>query len=331
MTKTERIERTFSVPDGCQLDVANISGSVTITGVEGDEVHILAIKHWRSRHEAEATEIEIGQEGHRVWACTSIRRTQGWWNLWGRREAAKVDYVIELPRQSQVSVSSVSASAEVHAVEGAVKIEAVSGPVAVQDLQGTVSIKSVSGDVSGQALNGQLHLETVSGKARFADSDFASLRTTSVSGSLKLATGLHLPGRYKVQTVSGNVEFLVPPTTNCSVEGHSISGRLRTTLPHTSHRLGFGAWHAEVGDGGVPLSFDSVSGDLTLTAVGAEAVAEPTVHHLPQAAVQAETEAEQRAPTYSTAMDVLRAIEAEQLSVEEGRAQLRGLKGRKET
>jgi hypothetical protein len=331
MAKTERIERTFSVSDGCRLDVANIAGSITVTGVEADQVHILAIKHWRSRREAEATEIEIGQEDRRVWARTSIRGTQGWWNLWGRREAAKVDYVIELPRQSQVSARSVSASTQVQSIEGQVNIEAVSGSVAVRDLRGTVSIKSVSGDVSGQALSGQLHLETVSGRADLADSDFTSLRTSSVSGPLRIATNLRPPGEYKAQTVSGNVEFLVPATVSCAVDGRSISGRLRTTLAHTSHRQAFGTWHAEVGGGGIPVSFDSVSGDLILTAVGAGTAAEPAVHQPTRAAIQAEAETAPTAPAYSTTMELLRAIEAGQLSVEEGGARLRELKQRKKT
>jgi hypothetical protein len=330
MVRTERIERTFSMPDGCQLDVSNISGSITVTGVGGERVQVLALKRWRSKREAESTEIEIGQEGNRVWARTSIRKTQGWWNLWGRREAAKVDYLIELPHRSQVKVSSVSASVEVRCVVGQVNIDAVSGQVTVRDLQGTVGIKSVSGNVRGQALHGRLCLETVSGRADLADSQLGALRVTSVSGPLRIATSLQPPGEYTARTVSGNVELLVPPTTSCSVDGHSISGRLRTTLAHTSLRQGFGTWHADVGDGGVPLSFDSVSGDLILKAVGAGIDAEATIHQPSQTAAQAEPDEAREPPVCTSAMDVLRAIEAGQLDVEEGRDRLRELKRRKE-
>jgi len=328
MAGTEKIERAFSVPDGCELDVSNIAGRITVVGVEGDQVRIVALKRWRSQRQAEATEIDIGKEGRRVWARTHVHRRHGW--RWGRREAASVDYLIELPCQSQVKASSVSASTEVSAIEGQVSIKAVSGSVAVSDVTGSVSIESVSGDVSGQALRGQVHLQTVSGRADLADSDFTSLRAASVSGSLRIATNLHPTGKYKAQTVSGNVELLVPPTIKCTVEGHSISGRLRTTLAHTSQRQGFGRWRIEVGGGGVFLHFDSVSGDLILTAAEGETAVEPTVPEASDVTTHAESEAAPTAPTYSTAMGILRAIEAGELGVLEGAAFLKQLKGRQE-
>jgi len=324
MAKTERIERTFSVPDGCQLEVRNISGSITVTGGEGDQVHIVALKRWRRRQEAEATEIDIGQEGRRVWARTRVHSREGWWSLWGGRQGASVGYVIEVPRQSQVEASSVSASVDVSSIEGQVSIEAVSGSVAVRDVQGPLSIKSVSGDVGGQGLRGQLHLETVSGKADLAESDFSSLRATSVSGPLKIATNLQPRGEYRVQTVSGNVELIVPATIGCTVEGHSVSGRLRTTLVHTPQRQGFGTWRIEVGGGGVPLRFDSVSGDLILTVAEEGAAVEPADGEASEVVSEAEPEAE------LSTMAILKAVEAGQLGVEEGVARLKELKGRKE-
>ena len=320
MAKTERIERTFSVPDGCELDVRNVSGSIVVTGGEGDQVHIVAIKRWHRWQEAEATEVDIGQEGRRVWARTHVHRREGWPSLRGRR-AASVDYAIELPRQSQVEASSVSASVEVSSIEGPVSLEAVSGSVAVRDVQGPVSIRSVGGSVSGHRLQGQLRLETVSGRVDLAESDFNSVGARTVSGALKIATDLHATGKYRAETVSGNVELIVPATTSCTVEGHSISGRLRTSLAHSPQRQSFGTWRIEVGDGGVPLRFDSVSGDLILTAVGEGAAVQAAGGEASEVATQAEPE------VTPTTMDILRAIETGRLSVEEGLARLKQLKG----
>jgi len=301
------------------LEVSNISGRITVIGGEGDQVHIVALKRWHRWQEAEATEMDIGQEGRRVWARTRVRRRPGWWNLRGGRQAASVDYTIELPRHSQVEASSVSASVEVSAVEGPASIETVGGPVAVRETQGPLSIQSVSGDVSGQGLHGQLRLETVSGRADLAESDFSSLRATSVSGPLKITTPLQPTGEYRLQTVSGNVELVVPATIHCTVEGHSISGCLRTALPHTSKQQGFGTWRIEVGGGGVPLRFDSVSGDLILTVAEGEAAVEP-----PEGEVVSRAEPE----ALSSTMAILKAIETGQLSVEKGVAKLKELKGR---
>ena len=319
MGKMEQIERTFSMPDGCQLDVHNVSGSIVVTGGEGDQVHIVAVKRSRRWQEAEATEIDIGQEGRRVWARTRVHRRKDWRRLWGGG-AASVDYAIELPRQSQVKVSSISASTDVSSMEGQVTIHSVSGSVLARHIHGPLHIESVSASVSGHALQGQLRLETVSGKVDLAESDFNSLRTITVSGPLKIATSLHPAGEYRAQTVSGNVELLLPATSNCTVEGHSVSGRLRTSLAHSPQRQRFGTWRIEVGHGGVPLRFDSVSGDLILTVVGERAAVQAAGGEASEVAAQAEPE------VTPTTMGILRAIEMGQLSVEEGLAKLRQVK-----
>ena len=324
MPSTERVERIFSVPDGCQLDVRKISGSITVTGGEGDQVHLVATRDWRRRREAEATEIDIGQEGCRVWARTFVHGRPGWHNLWGRRRAETVDYVIELPRQSQVEARSVSASVEVSAIDGQVSVEAVSGSVGLRDIEGSVSIRTTSGDVGGHALRGQLELATVSGRAELADSDFSSVVATSVNGRLRIASPLHETGAYTAQTVSGSVELVVPATTDCTVEGHSTSGRLRTTLPHTCDRQGFGTWQIQVGDGGGLLRFNSVSGDLILTEAESGTAPGPAGCEPPEVVDEAEPQAA------ATTMDILRAIEAGRLSAEEGVGQLKELRLRRQ-
>jgi len=316
MARTELIERRYPVPDGCQLDVGNVWGSIMVTGAELDEVHIVAAKHCRRWQEAEATEIDIGQEGRRVWARTRVHAREGWRSFWGRR-VASVDYRIELPRHSHVEVSSVSASTHVNSIEGEVSIHSVGGSVAARHVHGPLRIRSVSGNVAGRELQGRLRLETVSGDVDLAESDFSSLETNTVSGALRIATSLHSTGEYRVRTVSGNVELLVPAAARCTVEGESISGRLRTSLPHSPHGRRLGTWRIEVDGGGVRLRFHSVSGDLILTAVGERGAVQAA------GGAGGEMTTQARAEMRPTAMDILRAIETGQLSVEEGVGKLR--------
>jgi hypothetical protein len=331
MAATERIERSFPVVDGCEFEVSNISGSITITGADSDRVHILATKHVRNRQEAKATDIDIGQEGHRVWARTRVRDSWEGWRPWGRKQAARVDYQIELPHQCQVKAGAVSASTKLVAVVGQINVDSVSGGVTLQDLQGLMGIKSVSGNIDGRQLRGRLDLEIVSGKARLADSDIEAMRITSVSGSVRVDTRLHPGGEYSARTVSGNIELFLPSSTDCSVSGHSISGRLRTPLAHTSQEQRFGTWHADVGSGGVPISFHSVSGDLILTpSVGV--AAGPASTQTEEATKLAEPEDADvgEIPTYASAMEVLNAIQKGTLTAEEGGVHLRELRARKE-
>jgi len=324
MARTEQIERTFSAPSGCHLEVSNITGSITITGEETDQIHIVAVKRYRTQQEAEATEIDIGQEGRRVWARTHIHR-KGGWCLWRSRRAANVDYQIKLPCHSQLEVNSVSAIVNVNSIEGQLTISTVSGSVIIGDITGPLHLKTVSGSVQGHRLQGQLHLEIVSGKAKFSDSDFDRIAATTVSGRMSLETILHPAGDYKVRTVSGNVEFIVPLDIHCTIKGRSISGRLNTSLAHVLERQQLGAWQAKIGSGRTPLRFDSVSGNLILT-VGERRASTEAISPEDEAMLRPRPEPAAAKSDYDTAMSILEAIEAGQLSVEEGAIRLRELK-----
>jgi hypothetical protein len=323
MANTERIERTFSVGDACQLEVSNISGSIRVVGKQGEQVHVVALKRWRGQREDEATTIDMGQEGSRVWVRTQTPGESRWPSWRPRRKAASVDYQIEVPHTSQISLSSVSATTSVSTIEGHVGIKTISGSVSIEDITGSIHVHSVSGSIHGHGLQGPLHVETVSGRADTTASDFTSIAATTVSGRLRFATSLQPAGTFDVHTVSGDVELVVPPDTHCTIEGRSISGELRTALHHTCERRGAGTWRVRVGDGGPLLHFDSVSADLILTPADPETTAEQAVPDGDTALPQAAPQASSTAPAYSTSMDILRAIEAGQLSVEEGVVQLR--------
>ena len=122
-----------------------------------------------------------------------------------------------------------------HSLTGPVKVNTVSGEVELADLTGDLHLTTVSGKVSGRSICGPVHLNTVSGQVALDESNLSSVDATTVSGRMEYQTAFGA-GPYRFNSVSGDVELLVPPETHCSAELHAVSGKLFTKLPATSMR-----------------------------------------------------------------------------------------------
>jgi DUF4097 and DUF4098 domain-containing protein YvlB len=148
-------------------------------------------------------------------------------------------------------------------LSGPVKVNTVSGKMELADLTGELRLNTVSGKISGQHLAGPLHLDTVSGRVELENSSLPSAEATTVSGGMELQTSLG-NGPYRFNSVSGNVELLLPADTHCSAELHAISGTITTKFPVTTTSRHNGSQTLEVQGGGVKVSAHSVSGNLSL-------------------------------------------------------------------
>jgi lia operon protein LiaG len=133
----------------------------------------------------------------------------------------------------------------------------------LEDLTGEMRLNTVSGKILGHRLNGKLTLDTVSGRVELQESNLASAEAHTVSGGMEFQTALS-EGPYRFNSVSGNVELLVPAETRCSAELHAVSGSISTKLPATSVSRRNGSQTIEVQGGGVKVYANSVSGNLSL-------------------------------------------------------------------
>lgn len=258
----ERVEKTFPVDGPAFLEVSNVCGAVDVQPGEDGVIRVEAVKRLDSG-DPEHTGIEMTQdEDGCVRVKTRFRKGLGWFAI--RRGPCRVEYSLRVPHSCSVKVRCVSSKATVGGLEGKFDLETVSGAMRVQDLEGKIRLHSVSGKITGERLSGPVELDTVSGKVRLSASDMPSVEASSVSGALVLETALG-EGPYRFRTVSGSVRLAVPAGSGCSVEVHSVSGRLRTTLPITRDWEGDRRRRrAEIQGGGTKVRFGSVSGDLRL-------------------------------------------------------------------
>ena len=143
------------------------------------------------------------------------------------------------------------------------KVNTVSGNVELADLTGNLSLKTISGKITGRRIRGVVLLDTVSGKISLEQSDLTSIIARTVSGAMTYQTAFG-EGPYHFNSVSGNVELLVPAETQCTAEMQAVSGKLTTKIPTTYTSRQNGTQTMQVQGGGVKVTLQSISGNLSL-------------------------------------------------------------------
>ncbi len=276
---SETIEKTFTVSSPARLNLSNIRGSVDIRPGEEGVIRVTAVKQGSSG-DVKGTEIELTQEADGT-VKVATHYPEAWWGWIIGSFPCPVDYTVVAPRSCSLKVNGVSNDASASGFEGEFDFHSVSGEISLQDLNGrtkasTVSgeielsgltgelkLNTVSGKISGRGLNGRLHLDTVSGRVELVESTLPAAEMGTVSGRMELQTPLG-EGPYRFNSVSGDVQLLLPADTRCSAELHAVSGTITTRLPATSTSRSNGSQNVEIQGGGVKVYVHSVSGNLSL-------------------------------------------------------------------
>jgi DUF4097 and DUF4098 domain-containing protein YvlB len=331
MENSTEIERTFEVGEGCSVDIRNISGTTVIESWDRPEVSIQARKRAKSEQAAEATIIDIGQEGDTVYAKTKTRSDGDWleWLNNKMRGTAKVDYLVRVPRPCDIATSMVSGKTTVSGTQGQLRLNTVSGDAVVTDVTGSISLNSVSGDIEASELAGDVKLNTVSGDLVIKSSELESLKGNTVSGDVRAETPI--AGKMGLTSVSGDMRLTVPEGTACSAKLATLSGDIRTNLPYEAVEDRRTVKHYEINGGGPSLDMSSVSGDLRITTGKEGAASAPRpVKIAEKAAEPVEPEpvaaASEMADPGPSRLDVLKAIESGEISVQDGLAKLQDQK-----
>lgn len=243
--QTEELLRTLRMEPGGRLEIDNVGGEITVTGVDGDELTVRAVKRLVGPGSAEAldhVDVRIEERGGRVVVEPRHRRSvlQSLGNLFGRgRPQVAVDFTVSVPRRAGVTV------------------ESVAGDVVVEGVAGETRVDVFSGDVRLRALaSRRVEVETFSGSVTF-DGAFVD------------------DGRYEFESFSGDVHLSVAEGSGFEIEAESFSGELRSGFPI---RIGAGGGEVTVFErgsrslrgvaagGGAHVTLSTFSGDMSIAA-----------------------------------------------------------------
>ena len=218
--QTGELVRVIAMEPGGRFTLGNLSGEITVTGVDGDHLTIRATKRVAGRGSATAdaldrVEIDIEERGNRVIVETDYPRRrrsflQSLASLFSagvREPFVAVDYLVTVPRDTGVAIESFDGDVTVEEVDGETHVKTVTGDGRLASLARLVGVETFSGnlEIADVRSDDVLTAETVSGRIDIERVRVPRLQVKSFGGAVALQ-GVE-SRRVEVETVSGSVTF----------------------------------------------------------------------------------------------------------------------------
>jgi DUF4097 and DUF4098 domain-containing protein YvlB len=286
-------DRTLTVISPIRLELANVSGNVSITGSVDNKVHVhaevrssgIGFDNPQKRLDEMVNNPPIEQKGDTVRIGKDMRRIHN----------VAISYVIEVPHDTEVNSNVVSGSQTILNVRGPVKADSVSGSIRAEDIDRQTQLTTLSGSIEAQNIGDDLRASSASGSVNVSkvkalsgstqvsgpggrvDADTAS-GTVEVQGATRDVKAHAASGRVDVQgnpgessywdlkTVSGVVELGVPPSANFHLTAEAASGQIKTDVPIVIEEQGKHSLRARMGNGGGRVEVHTVSGEIRVRA-----------------------------------------------------------------
>jgi DUF4097 and DUF4098 domain-containing protein YvlB len=293
--------RTMNVTGPIRLEVTNAAGDIVVNGSTDGKVHVKAairasgfsLVNPRQRIDELVANPPVEQKGDTVRIGKDLARLRN----------ITVSYTIEVPRETEVSMTVVSGSQTIRGVRGPVKVTSVSGSIHAEQIDQYAQLSTVSGSINANDMGDDVRASSASGKVTVSNvkgdvninvlsgaTQVAKLggrvEATTASGSIdvqgaKSDVKIHAAtGRVNVQgdpgtnsywnlnTVSGTVQLRVPQNANFHLSADAVSGEIRTDIPIVIEEQGKHSLRARMGDGGGRVEVRTVSGEIRLTGAG---------------------------------------------------------------
>lgn len=228
----ETIQRNVPADARGAVEIVNVAGEVRVQGWERNEVQVSG---------------ELGGGVDRLDLRSGARRTSiNVVRLPGERKAGATDLVVKVPRDSALSISTVSADQIVSDLRGPQRLQAVSGNIATQQWLEDVEARTISGDVDIRSHGGRgqtvvntvsgaitlegapetVALETVSGDMEISAEKLDRARIRTTNGELRLTAMLAAAARLDTESINGSLHFLLREPVNAEFDVETFNGEI---------------------------------------------------------------------------------------------------------
>jgi DUF4097 and DUF4098 domain-containing protein YvlB len=249
-----------------KIVIGNVTGSVDVDGWPRPEV-------WISGTLGEGVDrLEVEGDASQLTIEVKLPKNS--------RSAGDTNLKLHVPEGAAVDVSTVSADMAARGLHGAVHANTVSGDVELQVDSPRVTVQTVSGDVTlhapatATAVNsvsgdlrmngprGDLSATTVSGNVELEGGPFHSIKLKTISGDSRLDISLEDGGHLLGESLSGDIDLIVPATMAGVAQLKSFSGEARCSGGKPASHEGKSREYIW-GDGrGAQVELSSFSGDI---------------------------------------------------------------------
>jgi Uncharacterized conserved protein len=212
--------KTIEVDGIRSLRVGLVAGHVDVIAHDEPVVRI-------EIHSVSGKDMRITADGDRL----EIDHAQLSWENWldvfrnFRPGAARADVSVLVPRDVNLKLGVVSASAFVSGLQEEADLSTVSGDLTTDGIAGDLRLNSVSGELTARNHYGKITAHTVSGDIT-ATGTVISFSSDGVGGNVFLDL-LDIPDLVKINTVSGDVTARLEPGVPTSYSISTVSGKLQ--------------------------------------------------------------------------------------------------------
>ena len=249
---------TFALSANSKFSLQNVNGDISIEGWDKSEVEVSVTMHGGSVADRRALAIIPSTDGGNLSLRTGARG-----------DGIKVDYVVKVPRRlAGISLEAVNSDINLSEVGGPVAVNNANGNVSISGAKGSVSVTTKSGSVDLSGITGDVSITVASGSIQLADVEGA-VEARTISGDLSAAFNSVAPGKpIKIATTSGDVELDIKPELDADLRAQTISGDIEIDEAfgvEVAKQLVGRRANGRIGKGGLPLTIDTVSGDIRIT------------------------------------------------------------------
>jgi putative adhesin len=232
-TNDTTFERVVPAQPRGVVDISNVAGLVEVSGWDRAEVSV------RAELGSQVERVDVTSEGSRTTIKVVLPEHSG--------HRAEVQLHVQIPKDSELDVSAVSADIHVSGVAGVLRLNAVSGDVTSELGATEVEAKTVSGDIrlKGHGQGTRLTVSSVSGDVR-VERGAGDFEANTVSGTLQVS--LDSARSIRARSTSGDLRFEAKLARGATVEATSVSGELSLRAS---------------ADGGYAYEVSSFSGDIS--------------------------------------------------------------------
>ena len=195
--------RTFALQSGGRLKISSISGDVSVSAWDKDEVALTA--SFKPNGNGEHMRIDVESDKYLLELIVKIQES----NL-QKITVGSCDIELKVPRQILSNINIVNGKVKLDAITGESITNVVNGNIVFENTNGNINGSVVNGNITGSIHNidVDLNLSTVSGdiKVELLNPN-GNLRASSVTGSVKIPSGVK-----NVTNDEKKIESLVIPS-----------------------------------------------------------------------------------------------------------------------
>lgn len=277
----ERKEVTYNLNKDGKVYLENVAGNISVSTWEKNRIRIKAVKRARSGFDLDDASIDIHQYDDN--SIRILTRHEGRLEQIGPPNVI-IFYELILPDKAHIriktdrgdvdsvnvggfiNISTVSGEINVVTAENGIKCKTISGDIDLRDIKGKAEIETISGKIMIDTIKGSVAANTVGGNIRIeALSDAEEVMLETTSGKIYANSEFSPGGLYEIDTISGDIEILMPSDANFELDATSARGYVETDfLLMVTGKINRKGLQGVVGNGGSYINISSYSGDIMI-------------------------------------------------------------------